>query len=167
MRDEATPEPVDGLRAGETRLHLSLPTHDLERALTFYRALLDVEPSKHRHDYAKLEPDAPRVNLSLLATREDLARASGSPRHFGLQLDSAEAVERVVRRMREAGLAGRAEQGTTCCYAVQDKVWFTDPDGNAWEVYVVLADADRRSPDVGDCRVDASAGAGETRGACC
>ena len=26
----------------------------------------------------------------------------------------------------------------TCCYAVQNKVWATDPDGNKWEVYVVL-----------------------------
>jgi hypothetical protein len=30
----------------------------------------------------------------------------------------------------------------SCCYAVQDKVWVTDPDGNAWEVFVVKADAE-------------------------
>jgi hypothetical protein len=30
---------------------------------------------------------------------------------------------------------------TTCCYAVQDKVWVHDPDGAPWEVYTVLADA--------------------------
>ena len=25
----------------------------------------------------------------------------------------------------------------TCCYAVQDKFWATDPDGHRWEVFVV------------------------------
>jgi hypothetical protein len=30
---------------------------------------------------------------------------------------------------------------TTCCYALQDKVWVTGPGGEPWEVYTVLADA--------------------------
>jgi hypothetical protein len=34
------------------------------------------------------------------------------------------------------------EMLTTCCYAVQDKTWVTDPDGIKWEVFAVLADAD-------------------------
>jgi hypothetical protein len=25
-----------------------------------------------------------------------------------------------------------------CCYALQDKTWARDPDGNEWEVFVVL-----------------------------
>jgi hypothetical protein len=29
---------------------------------------------------------------------------------------------------------------TTCCYAVQDKTWVSDPDGNEWEAFVVLQD---------------------------
>jgi hypothetical protein len=29
---------------------------------------------------------------------------------------------------------------TDCCYAVQDKIWVQDPDGNNWEVFVVLED---------------------------
>jgi hypothetical protein len=24
-----------------------------------------------------------------------------------------------------------------CCFALQDKVWITDPDGNRWEVFTV------------------------------
>ena len=43
-------------------------------------------------------------------------------------------------RLNEMGLEPPQEQ-TTCCYAVQDKVWVTDPDGAPWEVYAVLADA--------------------------
>jgi hypothetical protein len=29
---------------------------------------------------------------------------------------------------------------TDCCYAIQDKTWVADPDGNEWEVFVVLTD---------------------------
>jgi len=29
---------------------------------------------------------------------------------------------------------------TNCCYALQDKTWVHDPDGNEWEVFVVLED---------------------------
>lgn len=31
-------------------------------------------------------------------------------------------------------------KGRTRCYAVQNKTWVSDPDGNAWEVFVVLED---------------------------
>jgi hypothetical protein len=58
--------------------------------------------------------------------------------HFGIQVKSTEAVSVVAARLREAGLQTAAEENVTCCYAVQSKVWATDPDGNKWEVYVVL-----------------------------
>ena len=35
----------------------------------------------------------------------------------------------------------RSRRPATCCYAVQDKAWVSDPDGAPWEVYTVLADA--------------------------
>jgi hypothetical protein len=38
-------------------------------------------------------------------------------------------------------MATEVEDGTTCCYALQDKVWVTGPGGERWEVYTVLADA--------------------------
>ena len=34
------------------------------------------------------------------------------------------------------------EDDTTCCYALQDKVWVRGPGAEPWEVYVVKADAD-------------------------
>ncbi len=34
----------------------------------------------------------------------------------------------------------RDEMQTNCCYATQDKTWVKDPDGNEWEVFVVLQD---------------------------
>ncbi|HEV2362051.1 MAG TPA: hypothetical protein VGS21_10145, partial [Acidimicrobiales bacterium] len=44
-------------------------------------------------------------------------------------------------RLVSAGLTPAIEESTTCCYAVQDKAWVSDPDGAPWEVYTVLADA--------------------------
>ncbi len=35
-----------------------------------------------------------------------------------------------------------SEEQTTCCYAVQDKVWVDGPGGEPWEFYTVLADAE-------------------------
>jgi hypothetical protein len=47
-------------------------------------------------------------------------------------------------RLTRNGLEIISEQHeVTCCYAVQTKIWVQDPDGNAWEVFVVLeADAE-------------------------
>ena len=58
--------------------------------------------------------------------------------HFGIQVKSTDAVREMAARLESAGLATLAEENVTCCYSVQDKVWITDPDGNRWEVFVVL-----------------------------
>ena len=57
----------------------------------------------------------------------------------------------------------RVEDDTTCCYAVQDKVWVTGPGGEPWEVYTVTGDA---RPDLeGRTELELSAVAGD--GTCC
>jgi hypothetical protein len=43
-------------------------------------------------------------------------------------------------------MATDVEDGVSCCYAVQDKVWVSDPDGARWEVYTVLGDAPNLAP---------------------
>jgi hypothetical protein len=57
-----------------------------------------------------------------------------------------------ARRLADAGLVPRVQEATTCCYAVQDKAWVSDPDGAPWEFYAVLADA-TGATDMG-CSVD-------------
>jgi hypothetical protein len=54
---------------------------------------------------------------------------------------SRQEVEAVRNRLIAAGLATFDQRDTVCCHARQDKVWVSDPDGNPWEVYVVLDDA--------------------------
>ena len=53
-------------------------------------------------------------------------------------------------RLRAEGLETEEQRATTCCYAVQDKVWVEDPDHTPWEIYTVLADAPTESTRDGD-----------------
>ena len=121
----------------DSRVHIALAVNDLEKSVAFYRALLGQEPTKTRPGYAKFEVAEPPVNLALNAVGGTTG-PNNPVAHFGIQVKSTAAVEVAARRLREAGLATRDEKNVTCCYAVQDKVWATDPDGNKWEVYVVL-----------------------------
>ena len=43
----------------------------------------------------------------------------------------------------------------TKCYAVQDKVWVKDPDGNDWEVFVVKADTEVMQVPTAQAKADA------------
>ena len=68
-------------------------------------------------------------------------------------------------RARGEDLPTELQESTTCCYAVQDKVWVRGPD-NAWEVYTVLADAPVLAP-ADDCCATAEAVAAPTVSSCC
>lgn len=135
----------------QTRMHVGLEVRDLERSLAFYRILLEGEPQKVRPGYAKFEREEPRLNLALIEGR-GVAPATGGAQHFGIQVHTPDAVRAAIERLEAAGLAVRPEWSTQCCYAVQDKVWVDDPDGNSWEVFTVLeADAPRREGDGACC----------------
>lgn len=126
---------------GSFRVHIALNVTDVEAAKNFYRLLLGTEPSKERPRYAKFEPQDPSVNLSLNQIDSAVPPQAGSA-HFGIQVKSVAAVHDAIERFRAAGIQTITEEATTCCYAVQDKVWAIDPDGHKWEVFVVLeADA--------------------------
>ena len=75
----------------------------------------------------------------------DYTPGKGNVNHFGIQLQSTEEVQAAGMRLHAAGLAPRAEEQTSCCHALQDKAWVTDPDGNAWEFFVVLADVEQNA----------------------
>jgi pyruvate/2-oxoglutarate dehydrogenase complex dihydrolipoamide acyltransferase (E2) component len=65
----------------------------------------------------------------------------GSLNHLGMEVESTDEVGAAIMRLQAEGLATDVEEQTTCCYAVQDKVWVHGPDAEPWEVYTVLADA--------------------------
>jgi catechol 2,3-dioxygenase-like lactoylglutathione lyase family enzyme len=120
-----------------SRVQLALRVADLDAAIGFYSKLFDTAVAKRRPGYANFAIAEPPLKLVLL---ED---ASGKPTaldHLGVEVAASEEVSRTAARLSEAGLATRVEEGTTCCYAVQDKVWVTAPGDEPWEVYTVLAD---------------------------
>jgi hypothetical protein len=61
----------------------------------------------------------------------------GALSHLGVQVESSQDVQAAINRFKSAGLTLFEEKDTDCCYALQDKVWITDPDGNSWEIFAV------------------------------
>ncbi len=119
------------------KAHLALNVRSVERSLEFYRKMLGLEPTKLRPGYAKFDVENPPLNLTL---NEVSFTERGALSHLGIQLATTEDVLAMRRNWIDAGLDTRDEMQTNCCYAVQDKTWVRDPDGNEWEAFVVLAD---------------------------
>jgi len=122
--------------------HIALRVKNLARSLDFYRKLFGAEPVKLRRAYAKFDLVEPPLNFALNESPADQAHAiaPGALSHLGIQVSSTEEVLALRERWRRAGLDTRDEMHTECCYAVQDKTWARDPDGNEWEAFVVLED---------------------------
>jgi catechol 2,3-dioxygenase-like lactoylglutathione lyase family enzyme len=118
--------------------HVSINVRDVEASLDFYRRMLGIEPAKVRKGYAKFDVQNPPLNLAL--NQVPALAGAGALSHLGLQVASTEDVLATRQRWAEAGLVTRDEMQTDCCYATQDKTWVHDPDGNQWEVFVVLQD---------------------------
>jgi catechol 2,3-dioxygenase-like lactoylglutathione lyase family enzyme len=131
MESKTTRE-VNALKA-----HLALNVKNVELSTEFYKKMLGLEPSKVRAGYAKFDVQNPPLNLTL---NEVPFGERGALSHLGIQVASTEDVLALRDKWREAGLTARDEMQTDCCYAVQDKSWVSDPDGNEWEVFVVLQD---------------------------
>ena len=117
------------------KTHLSLTTHDLARSTAFYAALLDAEPVKKYDDYVLFIAEEPGLELAL---NPHSAATLDSTSHFGIAVERMEDVDKAITRLTRAGLPLDVETGEICCYARQNKVWATDPDGRRWEVYHVI-----------------------------
>lgn len=119
------------------KAHLAINVRNLEKSREFYRKLFGIEPSKVRSGYAKFDVANPPLNFTL---NEVPFGERGALSHLGIQVGSTDDVLAVRLRWLEQGLITRDEMKTDCCYAIQDKTWVNDPDGNEWEVFVVLQD---------------------------
>ena len=119
------------------KAHLALNVKNVGQSMEFYKKMLGIEPSKVRVGYAKFDVQNPPLNLTL---NEVPFNERGALSHLGIQVSSTDDVLAMRENWIEAGLITRDEMQTSCCYAVQDKTWVHDPDGNEWEVFVVLED---------------------------
>lgn len=122
-----------------SRIQLALRVSDLDGSVAFYAALFGVEPAKRRPGYANFAITEPPLKLVLLEGEADQPTVMD---HLGVEVDTTEQVTAATDRFKDANLATFEENDTTCCYAVQDKVWVQGPGREPWEVYVVKADAD-------------------------
>ena len=120
-----------------SRVQLALNVDSIDEAVTFYSRLFNAEPAKRRPGYANFALDEPALKLVLIENPGQ----GGSLNHLGIEVSSTDAVVAETRRFGRLGIATRVEEATTCCYALQDKVWVTGPGGEPWEIYTVLADA--------------------------
>jgi catechol 2,3-dioxygenase-like lactoylglutathione lyase family enzyme len=127
-------------------VQLALNVSDLDRAVDYYSKLFGAEPAKRRPGYANFALTDPPLKLVLIENPG--ARGTGVDRalnHLGVEVETADEVQAAIRRLRDEGLATDVQASTTCCFALQDKVWSNDPDGAPWEYYTVLADAPEAS----------------------
>src|SRR5258706_6403688 len=129
--------------------HISLNVSNIDASVDFYEKAFGVKAYKRRPGYAKFDLASPLLNLSMVEAPRTGVNAS----HFGIQVASTDDVDEAKTRFEAASLKTATEENTSCCFAVQDKVWIEDPDGNSWEVFVVKGDADvmASKPDIA-CR---------------
>lgn len=120
------------------KAHVSLNVTDVPRSIDFYRKFFGVEPVKIRADYAKFDLTEPALNLTMNQRTPGQDGEHGRLSHLGVQVDGHEGVAAARQRLVDAGMLALDEEDTVCCYARQDKVWATDPDGNQWEVFFVM-----------------------------
>ncbi len=119
------------------KAHLALNVRNVAESIEFYKKMLGIEPSKERPGYAKFDAQDPPLNLTL---NEKTFGERGALSHLGIQVATTDDVLAMRERWVRAGLSTRDEMQIICGYALQDKTWVTDPDGNQWEAFVVHKD---------------------------
>ena len=149
-----------------SRMQLALNVSDLEASVAFYSTMFGVEPHKRRPGYANFAITEPPLKLVLIEVPADQrgTGVEGALNHLGVEVETPEDVEAGAARLKDAGLATFDERDTTCCYALQDKVWVHDPAGAPWEIYTVKDDNPADARDAFDLPVLATVGGD---GACC
>ena len=132
------------------KMHLNLATRDIDASVAFYSTLLGAVPAKKMQDYALFIIEQPGLELAL-----DLDADAQAPvgQHFGIVVETIEAVDAQLSRLQKAGYLTDVEREETCCYANQTKVWSSDPEGRRWETYVVHAETEDRDDEDATCCV--------------
>ena len=106
-----------------SRVQLALNVDDLDAAVGFYTTLFGTEPAKRRPGYANFAIADPPLKLVLFEAKG----SGGTLNHLGVEVASTEEVAAATQRLAAAALDTKVEENTSCCYAVQDKVWVGEP----------------------------------------
>jgi catechol 2,3-dioxygenase-like lactoylglutathione lyase family enzyme len=127
------------------KAHVAIFVKDLDASVAFYQKVFGIAPAKLRRGYAKFDLSNPPLNFTLNQAPQV---APGALSHLGIQVSTADDVLATRERWKRNGLQPRDEMHTDCCYALQDKSWVRDPDGNEWEIFTVIEEdrAERAAP---------------------
>jgi len=120
------------------RVQLALNVKNLDEAVEFYSTLFDTPVNKRKPGYANFAIDTPPLKLVLFENPDAEERLN----HLGIETFADSDVHEATDRLKSAGLADSVEDEETCCYATQNKVWASDPQGMRWEVYRIVEDAE-------------------------
>lgn len=125
------------------RMHVSLYVSNLAASVNFYSTFFGQPANKVKPGYAKYILDKPSLIISFI---ENSDRVQSNFGHLGFQVETFGEMSNLLDKARAQGIVSKEEIGTSCCYAVQDKFWATDPDGVQWEVYYFHEDAEFNDP---------------------
>ena len=125
------------------RMHVSLYVSNLAASVNFYSTFFGQPANKVKPGYAKYILDKPSLIISFI---ENPDRVQSNFGHLGFQVETFGEMSNLLDKARAQGIVSKEEIGTSCCYAVQDKFWATDPDGVQWEVYYFHEDAEFNDP---------------------
>lgn len=121
-----------------SRVQLALRVGDLAASVEFYSKLFGTQPAKLRPGYANFAPAEPPLKLVLLEGEPGQATVMD---HLGVEVESSEQVDQASLRLTGEGMETLIENGTDCCYALQNKVWVHGPGQEPWEIYTVTGDS--------------------------
>jgi catechol 2,3-dioxygenase-like lactoylglutathione lyase family enzyme len=119
----------------QRKVHVALNVSDVNRSVEFYQAMFGLEPVKLKSGYAKFGVAEPPLNLTL--NQNSQLNGLGALNHLGIEVATTDEVLAARDRLQKAGLVTFDEMNVDCCFALQDKTWITDPDGNRWEIFTV------------------------------
>lgn len=119
-----------------SRVQLALNVENINEAIAYYTKMFGVAPAKVREGYANFAIANPPMKLVLIEGHGE----AGTLNHLGVEVDSTDEVAAKIEDALNMGLPIEVQESTTCCFAVQDKVWVKGGE-IAWEWYTVLADA--------------------------
>jgi lactoylglutathione lyase len=119
-----------------SRVQLALNVGNIEEAISFYSKMFGVGPAKVREGYANFAIENPPLKLVLIQGHGE----PGTLNHVGVEVEDTDQVAAKMEHAVNVGLPIEVQESTTCCFAVQDKVWVKGGE-LPWEWYTVLADA--------------------------
>jgi len=127
------------------RVHISLGVNDLEKSISFYEALFGKKVSKLREEYANFAYDSPPIFLSIITKKSESKNgepAAANVLELGFELPSEKVFDEWRTRLVKSGLEYYEQVIAECCYSEGRKLWFRDPEGNRWEIFLHTGEAD-------------------------